>query len=153
LGLAAFLFCAFYSPHPPKDEKIIRNFDAHRAEFERLRIMLQQDTQLVTVADRGTRMRNGGSLPAWRYEEYMKQLKKVDGYLADRAEGEPAEPSIMLWGWGWAGHTKCLGICWLDQAPTNLVATFDDYKGRSWYGHPFIMYRHVETNWFLWTDL
>ena len=153
LGLAALLFCAFYSPHPPPDAKIIQNFQTHRADFERLRTMLQEDTQLDTVADWGTRMRHGASLPTSRYDEYMKHLNQAHAYGACRAEGDPAYPSIMLWGWGWAGHSWHLEICWLDQAPTNLIATFDNYRGRSSYEHPFIAYRHVESNWYLWTDL
>jgi hypothetical protein len=153
LGTGCLFFCIFSSPHPAKDQKYIRDFETHRAEFERLRIMLQQDTQLIVVADWGARTRNGAWLSGSHYDEYMRLLKQVGGGPADRAEGEPADPSITLWGWGWAGNTRHLGICWLDQAPTNLIPTLDNYYHRRAYGHPIIAYRHVETNWYLWTDL
>jgi len=52
-----------------------------------------------------------------------------------------------------AGHTKHLGICWHAQPPTNIVATFDRYEGQSSYAHRVVMYRPVESNWYLWTDL
>jgi hypothetical protein len=154
LGVATVYLLGISARTPPQEAKFVQLFNSHRSEFDKLREMLQQDTNLVSVADWGSRMRNPmNSLPPERYNEYMQLLKQVGGRAANREEGEHADPSVLLWGWGFAGHTKHLGICWLDEKPPNQVATLDGYHGRGSYGNRVITYRNIDTNWYLWTDL
>ncbi|HZM05021.1 MAG TPA: hypothetical protein VFC44_18625 [Candidatus Saccharimonadales bacterium] len=154
IAVGSALFVGISGRTLPKESKFVQLFKSHRIEFDKLRSMLQEDSQLVAVADWGVRMkRSTDSLPAQRYNEYLRLLKQVDGQVATRDEGKHANPSIMIWGWGFAGHTKHLGICWLDEKPTNQGVTLDGYHGPGSYGHAIITYRHLETNWYLWTDL
>lgn len=155
-----FLYAASRSV-PPKERKFIQNFRAHRAAFERLRDMLQADKNLIRLASWGVETTDNvvasippeGNFPVDRYKEYMALLKKVSGSVAARREGEEGDPSILLWGWGFAGNTRHVGICWLHQEPADLIATFDGYRGRSRYPDRKVMYRHIDANWYLWTDL
>jgi hypothetical protein len=146
---------------PPKEAKLIHNFYAHRAAFERLRDMLLADGQVIRLAGWGVATTNSvvprvppeGNFPLDRYKEYMALLKQVGGFAATRGEGQHPDPSIVVWAWGFAGNTRHAGICWMDQEPTNQVATLDGYPGRSRYGDRQVVFRHIDTSWYLWMDL
>jgi hypothetical protein len=56
--VVAFGGCIYYfAPRPPKETKMIQNFNEHRADFEKLRDMLQVDTNLTRVASWGVETR------------------------------------------------------------------------------------------------
>ncbi len=160
-GLLAFLVW-FAMPRPPKEKQLIQDFHRNRAAFEELRVMLQADERLCRVARWGVEMRNpfylgeaaGGVLPAERYRRYLVLLKQVGGRVASRDAGKHAHPSVGVWGWGWAGNTRHIDICWMDEAPTNQIPSLDGYRSkgpRSFF--PEGAFRHVDENWYLWTDL
>jgi hypothetical protein len=160
-AVLAFGGCAyFFAPHPPKEAKLVQNFNEHRATFEKLRGMLQADTNLTRIASWGVETRNpvflgsppGGNFPTERFNEYLALLKEAGGLLASRDEGVDSDPSIVIWAWGWAGDTKHIGICWLDKEPTNQITTFDGYKGRSVYPDRAVVFKRVDRNWYLWND-
>ena len=142
---------------PPKEVVLIKNFNEHRAAFEQLRDMLLTDTNLSRVADWGIDKRKPFFLgypsekdfPMDRFQKYLALLKETDGKVATRGEGEHPDPAVVVWAWGWAGTTRHIGICWLDQAPTNQISTLDAFHGRldEW------AYRHIDSNWYFWTDL
>jgi hypothetical protein len=123
--------------------------------------MLQADGQLRRVAGWGVETRqpfylgdiSGSTFPKDRYTQYLALLKQAGGMLSSRTEGEHADPSILVWGWGWGGHTKHIAICWVDQAPTNQIATLDDYHGKGGYRKRMVAFRHIDANWYLCTDL
>ncbi len=149
------------SNRPPKEAKLIRTFHAHRAKFERLREMLQADAQVVRLADWGVVTTNSvvprippeGNFPVSRYSEYMDLLKQVGGYVAYRGEGQNANPSVLLWASGFAGNTRHVGLSWMDQAPTNQITSLDGYQAASKFGDRHVVFRHLDSNWYLWTDL
>lgn len=159
----AFLFlvvvmggCVFcFTPRPPKEAKLIQNFNEHRAAFEKLRDMLQADEQVTRVGSWGVattksavpRIPPEGDLSVDRYNEYMALLKQVGGISAWRDKGKYANPEIVVWSWGWAGRGHCVAVFWLDQEPTNLVTNLDDYFRKRMYGRPG--YRHIDENWYL----
>ena len=51
--IASFFILFFISSRPPKEDKIISNFKAHRASFERVRTMLLEDKSVQGVAPWG----------------------------------------------------------------------------------------------------
>ena len=122
--------------------------------------MLQADTNLTRVATWGVETRKpfflgnppGGNFSVARYNKYLALLQKVGGFVASRDEGEHPDPSIVVWGWGWAGDTKHIGICWKDQLPTNQISTLDGYQGRSAYPNREVVFRHIDQNWYFWVD-
>ena len=146
---------------PPKEEKFIRSFYAHRASYERLRDMLAADKQLIRLGSWGVATENHvvpsippeGDFPVARYSDYMALLKEVGGLVASRSEGEDADPSICVWAWGFAGNTRHVGICWMHEEPAHRIATLDGYRGGSRYPDRKVVYRHIDANWYLWTDL
>jgi hypothetical protein len=88
--------------------------------------------------------------PHDRFKTYLVLLKEAGAKAASRDEGEHADPSIGVWAWGWAGTTRHIGICWLDESPANQIATLDGYSGPS---RDSVAFRHLDSNWYFWTDL
>ena len=150
------LYCL--APRPPKEAKLIQNFNEHRAAFEQLRDMLMADAYLRRVASWGVDRTkpfflgypSEGNFPIERFNKHLALLKQVDGTVAYRNEGEHPNPGILIWGWGWAGNTKHIGICWLDQAPTNQIATLDGYHSQG--PDRQSVFKHIDENWYLWSD-
>jgi hypothetical protein len=146
---------------PPQEAKFIRDFYAHRASYERLRDMLIADKQVIRIGKWGVATQSHvvpsippeGDFPIARYRDYMSLLKEVGGFVASRSEGEDADPSIGLWGWGFAGNTRHVGICWLHEKPIHQIDTLDGYRTRRGHPNQQIAYRHIDENWYLWTDL
>jgi hypothetical protein len=146
---------------PPKENELLQRFYTHRATFEQLRDMLQADTRLRRVASWGVETRDPfflgypteANFPIQRFQLYLKLLKEVEGGVALRNLGEPSDPGVTLWGWGWAGNSKHIGLCWLDPAPTNIIPTLDGYRYRGPYEGRRNAYRHIDQNWYFWTDL
>jgi len=161
-GFGIMVLLAYLAmPKPPKESELIQNFHKNRATFEQLRDMLQADVHLRRVADWGIETRDpfylgypsASSFPVDRYKRYLALLKQAGCQLASRSEGEHCYPSILVWGWGWAGNTKHIGICWTDEIPTNQIATLDGYRGQSQYPERQIAFKHIDEKWYLWTDL
>ena len=160
-GVFGLLLFLVIGTRPPKEAKLIRTFEAHRAEFEHLREMLRADAQVVKLASWGVETTNSvvprippeGTFPVDRYREYMGLLKQVGGSVAYRSEGQHANPSILLWASGFAGNTRHIGLSWMDQAPTNRIASLDTYRGTSQLGGKQVVFRHLDSDWYLWTDL
>lgn len=163
-GIAAFVMVFLtdlISPKPPKESELIKNFYANRVAYERLRDMLQADKQVVRLASWGVETTNSvvtcvppvANFSVERYNEYMALLKQVGGLAASRHEGENADPSILVWGRGWAGKTRHIGICWHEQEPTNQVTSLDSYRSRRDGGERQVVYRHIDEKWYFWTDL
>jgi len=145
---------------PPKESYFIQNFHDHRAAFERLREMLEADKQLVKLGGWGVSTESSlvplippkGDFPETRYREYLALLKEAGGRVVYRGRGEQANPGIGLWAWGFAGNTRHVGISWLDREPVGqLVATIDGPRAPSSQGKT--VFRKVEGNWYLWTDI
>ena|ERR1035437_2540795 len=156
VGIGGCVYC--FAPRPPKEAKLIKNFNDHRAAFEELRDMLQADGHLLRVASWGVETTkpfflgypSEGNFPTDRFNKYLALLKQVNGTWAYRNEGENPDPGIGLWGWGWAGNTRHIVICWKDQAPTNQIVTLDGYRGRG--SNREVVFRHIDEKWYLWTD-
>jgi hypothetical protein len=150
----AFLYVYFWNK-PPKEGELIRNFQAHRASYEKLRDMLKADQQLLRVADWGVETAKAGIIkppnggfPVDRYNEYIALLKEVGGKAAYRGRGEyPESVSVLVWASGWAADTKHIQICWFEHSPlseTSIVAQSSKGRGST--------FRHIEANWYLWED-
>jgi len=162
LSLVAAMFCflaiVFPSNKPPREEKLVENFYAHRAAYERLRDMLQADDQLLRVASWGVETTKSGinvppqgDFPIGRYNEYLALLRETGGIGAFRGRGaHPESVSIGVWASGWAANTRHVHICWVNQEPANQVASLEDYYQTPKPRHP--VFRHIDGNWYLWAD-
>jgi hypothetical protein len=145
--------------NPPKEEKVIQNFNAHRASFERLRDMLLEDRQLRRVADWGveasksigTSKPPAGDFPLNRYNEYLALLKEIGGVAAFRDSDEPPNRAgVLVYVSGFAADTRHVAVCWLPHAPSNQVTTLDEFYKTPKPRTP--VYRQIEGSWYLWAD-
>ena len=154
-------FVYFYlSIRPPKEAKLIANFRAHQAAYQRLRDMLHQDKQIIRLANWGVETMTSsplspkppkGDFPLSRYNEYLSLLKQVGGLWASRGDEDGVETdSILVWATGWAGDTRHIYICWQEQQPSPLVSSLDQYYQTPKPRRP--VFRRIEGNWFLWAD-
>jgi hypothetical protein len=150
----------FSRSKPPEEKKLIDNFYAHRAEFDRLRDMLLEDKDVLRVASWGvetTKSMGGrsippeGGFPVNRYNEYLALLRETGGIGAFRGRGDhPESVSISVWATGWGSSTRHIHIYWSDHAPPNEVHSLDDYYLTEKPRHP--VFRHIDGNWYLWAD-
>lgn len=158
LGAVLWIAFVFVFPRskPPLESKLIENFYAHRAAYERLRDMLLADNQLLQVVGWGveTTKRVGiyeppeGGFPVNRYNEYLALLRETGGKGASREGGEhPGLVCVWVWVSGWAGDTRHVDVCWVDQEPTNQVASLDDFYKTPKPRSP--VFKRIEGNWSL----
>jgi hypothetical protein len=137
------IYC--FAPSPPKEAKLIQNFNEHRITFEQLRDMLQADTNLSRVASWGVETRkpfflgypSEKNFPTNRFKQYQAMLKQVDGSVGVRSEGDHADVSVVVWGWGFAGNTRHFWISWMNEVPTN---------------HEGVAFKQIDHNWYLVRD-
>ncbi len=164
--LSAWIFLAYLvRPKPPKESELIQNFYAHQAAYERLRDMFLADAYVHRVASYGVAVTNtiaarnpqDVGFPIDRYNEYLGLLRQANVLLVSRGEWEnSSDPLFLVWGWGFAGNTRHVGICWKDREPTNRVASLyqkrkrdESYRG----AYRQIAYRQIDGHWYLWSDL
>jgi hypothetical protein len=158
-GLAAAFAYVRSGTGPPREKKVIQNFYTHRVAYERLRDMLLADEHVLRVASWGVQTTQSigshvpseGNFPVARYNEYLELLKQTGGLGASRGRGvHPESVGVLVWTSGWAGDTRHVAICWLDHEPANVVISLDDYYKTSKPRRP--VFRHVDENWYLWSD-
>jgi hypothetical protein len=139
-GLGALYLWARSCATPPRDAKLVRQFYAHRDDFEKLCKMLQEDGSIKGVATYGVSTTNPddfsprtpekAGLPKGRYEEYLTTLKKAGAIWASHNEQKthhPEEFRFLIRRWGFAGEGWGLFIISRDTEPTNQVASLDDF--------------------------
>jgi hypothetical protein len=145
--LAAMLF-ALAINRPPKETQLLQSFHAHRADYQRLQVMLLSDQRLLRVANWGVDTTDSGivrppqgGFPLDRYDEYLSLLKSTGGAWAFRDRGDqPGAVGVGIWASGFGGDTKHIEICWLRSEP------FSQTK------EPPARYEHIEGNWYIRKD-
>ena len=162
LGPCLFVVHLGHTRIPPSEATLLQNFKQHRATFEQLRDMLASDTNLNRIGTWGVNLQkphfvgrpDSQLIPPERYERYRILLKEVSANMAARDIGNPSEIelTIFLWSWGAAVSPRHynMGICWREQEPTKQVSTLDGYPSHS---EPGNAYRHIDSHWYIWTDL
>ena len=164
LGAPFIALVLFFYPalaRPPKESHLLQSFQKNRAAFEQLRDMLTADTNVERVADwgigtwkphfRGSPTAVG--FPMARYEQYRALLRKLGGNVALRSEGEPADISVCVWEGGtFAAHTR-IEVSWMGKVPTNQVTNLDHCRRQYPSEDRQYIYRHIDENWYLSTDL
>jgi len=156
--LALFIY-ALPSHRPPHEQDLIQNFYSHRAAYENLRQMLQENKQLLRVAGWGVETLDSvgihhppeGGFPLDRFDDYVALLKQTESKEAFRAKGDDGGlVCVTMWASGWAADTRQAGVCWADRAPSTQVANLDGYLQRQ--EKPRLVFRHVVESWYLFAD-
>lgn len=160
LGVCALCAIFLSSQKPPREEKIIAEFRAHRNAYETLQKMLLADDQVAAVyVEGGVETTTSGlphrpeevNFPEARYKDYVALLKQVGSNAAFRTAGQNPELACFgVWGAGWAGNTRHMWVYWAGRTPANQVADLNDY-----YQNPKRarnVFRHIEGDWYLRAD-
>lgn len=164
LGAFVVAVCALealvsYNMTPLKERKLITNFQAHRAAYERLRTMLLEDHQVSEVSTKGIetpsslllRQPSEVNLQGSRYNEYVAMLNEIGRGSAFRMkERESNLICVVIRGAGWAGDTRHQWLCWTDKEPANQVKNLDEYYRDP--NRPRNVSRHIDGNWYLQAD-
>jgi glutamine cyclotransferase len=158
LFICALCFEAFWThvhSIPPSDAALVKQFYDHRSDFEKLRAMLQKDSNICEVATYGVSTTNRNEIdpltPAMagltqaHYEEYLATLKKAGASLAFHKDGEFV---FLVKRWGFAGEGWGIAVLSRDIEPTKEIRSLDDFSKRPLPESE--IYRHVEANWYLW---
>jgi hypothetical protein len=133
------------------ESKTIENFNTHRAAYERLRDMLQEEEELLTVNNHWGISKHGlvynippaGGFPVDRYKEYLALLKETGANSAYRHEGLNPDVSI-------GGDRRHASVVWMNRGPGELVTSLEEYSQTPPPHHP--KYRHLDGNWYLWAN-
>ena len=152
---------AFFSMKPPKEKRLVENFQSNRAAYEHLREMISADQQTIAVhVDFGVETNNSPlprppsevNFPVDRYSQYVALLHQV-GSSAVFKMSDTNHPDVICigaWGAGWAGNTRHIWTCWTSQTPTNLVSSLDEYYRNL--NRPKDVYRQIDHDWYLRAD-
>ena len=140
--------------HQVSEEEAIDNFRTHRAAYERLRIMLQEEQELRSVSQSdiqkhlGDRDISNGSPLNDRYNEYLALLRQTGARQAFRKQRiecgseQGTTPDVII-----GGDRTHATLLWTNQEPANQVASLEDYyetPGPHRHAH-----RRLEGNWYL----
>ena len=142
---------------PPGDASVIDRFNAHRAKFNVLISMFQQDGIAGRFScnkppDDITRTQETQPVTAERRAEYVELFQKIGCDTAVFYNPGTGSASFPMWSVGmlWAGQGK--DIMYIpDRKPTPLVAITDNHV---WthddHVHGYVeMYKHVEGSWYI----
>jgi hypothetical protein len=147
----------FPSSNPPKEAKLLEAVRKNRAGYEQLRTMLLADDQVRAISARSGVETTESGLPrppdqvkfsVSRYNEYRSLLQQINSPEVFREVKNTV--CISMWASGFAGDTRHVNCCWLEQAPANLVSSLDDFYKTPKPRRP--VFRHVDGNWYLWAD-
>jgi hypothetical protein len=155
--LAAAFFGFYLSIQPPREAKVIKNFEEHRVIYEELQRMLLEDKGLVRVADWGVQTSDSpnsqrppeGRFPLARYRRYLPLLEQIGAKGAFPTEGDHPMVGVQVWVSGFL-EKRHVNICWRDEEPKNQVASVDEFYRTAKPRKP--AYRHIEGNWYIWVD-
>lgn len=145
------------SGRPPKESKIVSDFTAHRAAYERLRMMLSEDKDIGDVAPWGIARKGtldwkippDGGMPVERYHEYLALMKEI-GVSRVWHGNDPSEVGFGVWGSGWGGDTRHVSVSWLEQEPSNVATSLEAFYRTEKPRQP--SYVHIEGHWYIWAD-
>ena len=144
-------FSSLSKKHPTDDE-LLKNFQTHKVEFDRLLKMFLADKELGRVAPDFTRPedpRTVGVSPE-RLGEYRKLLNTLG--LSNGIEGYKEKDLVYFHssaqGLAVSGSGK--GYAFAVIRPALVVDNLDNYWSKD--SRSFTAFRHIEGNWYLYFD-
>lgn len=145
----SLLALRYYFFRAPSEGEMIAKFHERRAEFEQIRLMLQQDKNVETIGPNWVRPRweNDADLPlnisASRIALYRSRLKSL-GF--DRVDSYDGKVQLCQFGGGFTDTTWYIGYVWSANPLTPLVkSAYYSKPGRD--NHCY--YSRLEGNWYM----
>ena len=138
-------------PHR-SDEELIANFQSHRAEFDRMLQMINEDNGLDRVDSYWTHPENPGTvgISQARIDEYRRLFQSAGvprGFSAFQTK-DNVEFIASSQGLAVSGSSK--GYLFAKRPPPRIVENLDTYRALKTEVSPvFPAYRHIEGNWYL----
>lgn len=135
----------------PSDEKLIANFQEHKAALDSLLKMSMEDSELKRVDDNWTRPEDPRTIGvnAERISEYRKLFRKAGvprGFYAFHEDGI-FEFIASSRGLAIGGSSK--GYAFYKSRPALVVNNLDEYLKNLDKSRTFPAFRHIEGNWYL----
>ncbi len=121
----------------PSEAQMIAHFRAHRAEFEQLRVMLQQDTQVFEIGNDWVSSRQSSSIDTLanagisqqRLNAYHALMKQLSVTPIGRLSSGTDYFQFNVFGGGFADTTWSVGYVWSKNPPGNIVASAYQLSG------------------------
>lgn len=155
LGIALFAATGCGPPTPPSDASLIARFNAHRADFDRILAMLDQDRidGDLRCSETSDPSRGPDYLAPQRRVEYVRLFKAIgcEGsvYYSPRTN---MKANFRMWSDGmlWAGQDKSIAL-FPDTEPEHVVETTDGYRWTKADRERGLvdLYRHIDGPWYL----
>ena len=132
---------------------MIAHFKAHKAEFEQLRAMLQQDKKIFVIGSDWVRSRDGAGdtladigISMQRLDKYRALMNKLDVAPIGGFSSRENYFQFHVFGGGFTDTTWGIGYVWSKKPPEAIV--------KSAYWHRPIMrgdrvHSHIEGNWYI----
>jgi len=149
--LLSSVFTSGDIPHR-SDEDLIANFQSHRAEFNRMLQMINEDNGLDRVDYYWTHPENPQTvgISAGRIDEYRRLFRSAGvprGFSAFQTK-DYVEFIASTQGLSVGGSSK--GYLFAKQPPPRVVGNLDTYRTQDTRLSPaFPVYRHIEGDWYL----
>ncbi len=142
-----------WSRVPPKEAKLIKNFQQRRDAYERLKDMLDRDVQVRCIRSDGVSTEDRVRLPAEKAKPYIAVLKDTGGELVLQS-GDSSNRifKVYTWIWGWAGLSRDVGISWNERPPTNQVQALFGRRPAGTVPGRDVFYKHIDQNWYAWAN-
>lgn len=153
-GIYSFMSAPVFGEEPDDkpDDVLIANFLTHRAEFERVREMLAEDTTITRVGDSWT---DPSTLDPARVAEYRRLFKIIGTPRGITVSHYRGSIEFMSTGHGWVASSSSKGYLYfmgdpiLKGGPLKLVDSLDGY---GWHSEHTFVVRHIEGPWYLYFE-
>jgi hypothetical protein len=130
--IAGFILAVIFALNgfntPPSDDDVVRQFDANKYRYEKLRDLFLQDEAIYQVSRLGVQ-RSGNpviltppipEISKDRYQRYLKLLSSLKVLQINRFSEVGTNMCALFWRSGFGGETTHVVICWFDN---DLLAT------------------------------
>jgi hypothetical protein len=150
-GLVAILSISIWAVTlPPSDHQLLDNFRKHRATFDLVLQMAEQDRKLLHITDSWTEPNDPESIHVspGRISKYRDLLKRARVPAGLHVYPEWSEYDFFYWIVGSAiSSDREKGYAYRSSAPRHLLA---DRDWRDTSATPFAeVYRHIDGNWYI----
>lgn len=159
--LMSLITCACEGGTHPSDASLIRNFNEHETDFNRLVNMAETDSHVVRIADGFTWLDTNVSWPRSeselgfsksRWAEYRSIFKKLgikDGI--NRREDIPGTIFFIVSSNGAALHGTSKGYAYTTKEPSPLAESLDGLNRQL---KPMVpVYKRLQSNWYLYFEI
>lgn len=141
---------------PPSQRSLVRNFQRHRDSFERMLVMLDEDSAATKGVDsRGVRALSVARsyradeerLSDERYRQYCGLLRRAGAYSVSRRSDETR---FLVARSGFGSHGWGVAIVHRTTAPKDVIASLSDFRPDGTSSGTNTAYCLIADGWYIW---